>query len=95
MRRIEEERLQIKSELEASAKHKEVLQNRLYEAQKELCKLEARVSDVYRLNKAQNELCKLEARISDVTDCTRHRKWWGSCMKPFLCYPVPSLWGGS
>lgn len=42
MRRIEEERLQLKTELETSAKQKEDLQNRLYEAQKELCKLEAR-----------------------------------------------------
>lgn len=45
MRRIEEERLQLKTELETAAKQKEDLQNRLYEAQKELCKLEARVSE--------------------------------------------------
>ncbi|XP_071820168.1 EVI5-like protein isoform X2 [Apostichopus japonicus] len=71
MRRIEEERLQIKSELETSAKHKEVLQNRLYEAQKELCKLEARSQEEQinlRLRETESKatVLELKQRISGL-----------------------------
>ena len=43
MRRIEEERLEIKHDLEISEKREQELQSAFYEAQKELCKLEAKV----------------------------------------------------
>ena len=44
MRRIEEERVQLKEELDLTEKRKEELQSGLNEASKELCKLEAKVS---------------------------------------------------
>ncbi|XP_063966116.1 ecotropic viral integration site 5 protein homolog [Lytechinus pictus] len=43
MRRIEEERIEVKQDLEACEKREQELQRQFYEAQKELCKLEARI----------------------------------------------------
>ncbi|XP_071488147.1 ecotropic viral integration site 5 protein homolog [Diadema antillarum] len=71
MRRIEEERLELKHDLEVSEKKEQELQSALYEAQKELCKLEARSKEEMinvRLREAEAnaELIELRQRVADL-----------------------------
>eukprot|EP00057_Strongylocentrotus_purpuratus_P035412 XP_799050.3 PREDICTED: EVI5-like protein isoform X2 [Strongylocentrotus purpuratus] len=71
MRRIEEERIEVKQDLEVCEKKEQELQRQFYEAQKELCKLEARSKEEMinmRLREAESnaELIELRQRVSGL-----------------------------